>query len=177
MSIDGFIEDSRGSLDWSEPNDEVHRFWNEKTSELEGMVMGRRLYEAMVPFWPEAAANPTGQETVDEFASIWMSKPRYVFSRTLASAEGGCRLVSEDPLAWARELKQSSTGIWGIGGPGLAGDLFAAGVIDRVRLVVVPAVLGSGKPCFGPAFGERKLRLLESRDFECGSRMLLYEAS
>jgi dihydrofolate reductase len=177
VSVDGFIEDAEGTLEWSEPNEEVHRFWNEKTSDLEGMVMGRRLYETMVPFWPEAAARPTGQETSDEFAKIWMSKPRYVFSRTLTSVEGGCRLVSQGLLPWARELRQTSEGMWGVGGPGLASALFSAGLIERVRLVVVPAILGSGKPCFGPDFGRRGLRLVESRDFRCGAQMLLHETT
>jgi dihydrofolate reductase len=175
VSVDGFIEDQQGSLEWSEPSDEIHRFWNGKTSELEGMVMGRRLYEAMVPFWPEVAENPAGQETVDEFARIFMSRTRFVFSRTLESVDGGCELVSEELLPWARELKQSSEGIWSVGGPDLASALFSAGLVDRIRLVVLPVLLGGGKTGFGPDFGQHKLRLAESQGFENGARMLLYE--
>jgi dihydrofolate reductase len=104
-----------------------------------------------------------------------MSRPRYVFSRTLASVDGGCQLVSKELLPWARDLKRNSEGIWSIGGPELASTLFAAGAIDRIRLVVLPVLLGDGKPCFGPDFGRHDLSLVETQEFQCGALTLLYE--
>jgi dihydrofolate reductase len=174
VSVDGFIEDADGSLEWSEPSEEIHRFWNDLTGEWAGTVMGRRLYEAMVPFWPDVADNPTGTGYVDEFAALWMSKPRLVASRTLEKIEGGCELIEGDAVERVRALRESPGETWSVGGAEFADSLMAAGVIDRIRLVVMPVLLGNGKSAFGPSSGHRELRLVESRDFGCGSRMLLY---
>jgi dihydrofolate reductase len=175
VSLDGFIEDSGGSLAWSVPSEELHRFWNEYAATVEGFVMGRGLYEAMVPFWPEAAAEPSGDEIMDEFARIWMSRPRHVFSRSLVRAEGGCELVAGDLIDWARELRREGRGVWSVGGAGIASQLLAEGLIDQLRLTYVPVILGSGKPVFAGDPGQHELRELESREFPGDVRMLLLE--
>jgi dihydrofolate reductase len=175
VSLDGFIEDSEGSLGWSVPSEELHRFWNEYAATVEGFVMGRGLYDAMVPFWPEAAADPSGDEIMDEFARIWMSRRRYVFSRSLDHAQGGCELVREDLLDWAGRLRREGRGLWSVGGAGLASQLLAAGLLDQLRLTYVPVVLGSGKPVFADDPGQQNLREVESRTFPGDVRMLVLE--
>jgi len=174
-SLDGFIEDDGGSIDWGEPTEELHRYWNAYASQVEGFVMGRRLYEAMVPFWPEVAANPGESEVMDEFAEAWMSKPRFVASRTLRTVEGGCRLVPGELVSWAGELRRDGRGVWSVGNSEVATALLAAGMLDRIRLTLLPVVLGGGKPFLGPGAGRHALRAVESRDFSGDVRMLLYE--
>jgi dihydrofolate reductase len=175
LSLDGYIEDEDGSLDWSSPSEEVHRYWNRLTEELNGNIMGRRLYETMIPFWPEALANPQGPDYVDEFARAWDRTRRLVASRTLTSVEGGCELIEGDPAEFVAGLRSGEPGVWGVGGPELADSLQGHGLIDRVRMMVMPVLLGGGKPFFGQAFSGSELNLLESRQFSCGSLMLLYE--
>jgi dihydrofolate reductase len=175
VSLDGFIEDANGSLEWSDPSEEVHRFWNELTEESAGSIMGRRLYETMIPFWSDWLAEPQGPDYVDQFARAWMSRPRLVASRSLESVEGGCELIAGDVVERVTALRSEESGDWSVGGADLAGSLQRAGLIDRVRLVVVPALVRSGKPFFNEEFGPQKLNLLETRAFSCGSQMLLYE--
>jgi dihydrofolate reductase len=176
VSLDGFIEDSDGNIEWTEPTEELHRYWNAYAAEVEGFLMGRRLYEAMVPFWPDVAANPTGQPITDEFASVWMSKPRIVFSRTLETVDGGCRLESRDLVPWAGELRRTGHGLWSVGNSEVASTLLSAGLLDRIRLTILPVVLGTGKSFLRAGAGRHLLRASEYRDFPGGERMLLYEA-
>jgi dihydrofolate reductase len=175
VSLDGFIEDADGGLEWSDPSEVVHRYWNRLTEESAGTIMGRRLYEAMIPFWSDWIADPKGPDYVDDFARVWMSKPRLVASRTLESVDGGCELIAGELERRVAALRSEEGGVWSVGGPGMAGSLQRAGLIDRVRLVVLPVLLRAGKPFFSEEFGAMKLDLVESRSLGSGSQMLLYE--
>ena len=175
VSLDGFIEDADGGLAWGEPSEQVHRYWNRLTDESAGTVMGRRLYETMIPFWSDAVADPQGPDHVDDFARIWRSKPRLVASRTLESVGGGCELIKGDAAARVAGLRSEGSGLWSVGGSELAGSLHQAGLVDRIRMVIAPVLLRAGKPFFGGHFGRMELRLIESETFDCGSQMLLYE--
>jgi hypothetical protein len=69
-SPDAFIAGPDGGIDWSAPDEELHRFHNQQTRELGAHIGGRRLYEAMV-YWEAAAENPSAPEHELEFARIW----------------------------------------------------------------------------------------------------------
>ena len=70
VSLDGFIAGPGGEIDWSAPDDELHRFHNERVREQGAQLCGRRLYEAML-YWETAHENPSAGETELEFARIW----------------------------------------------------------------------------------------------------------
>lgn len=171
VSIDGYIEDVDGNFDFTEPDEEVHRYWNGSVRESGAQLMGRRLYEAMEPFWTEHAANPTGTAHTDEFAKVWVETPRYVASRTLEAAEFGVELLGDDLEAEVDRIKGQSDGDIDVGGPGLGNSLAELGLVDQLRMFVHPAVVGAGKPFLGPAFAGWNWKLLEQRTF--GSSVLL----
>lgn len=175
VSIDGYIEDSEGNFDWTESEEEVHRFWNEVVRECGAQLMGRRLYETMEPFWSDAAANPTGTEHFDEFAKVWVSTPRYVFSRTVDSPVGGVQLAGHDLASEVERIRVQSDGDLEVGGPNLGNSLAEHGLIDQIRMMVNPVTVGSGKPFLGPAFAGCRWKLLESRPFSFGVILLTYE--
>src|SRR3954462_4217020 len=81
VSLDGFIAGPGGEIDWSAPDEELHRFHNEQTREIGAHLCGRRLYETMV-YWETADEDPSLPETEREFAAIWQSLPKIVFSTT-----------------------------------------------------------------------------------------------
>lgn len=169
VSLDGFIAGPSGEIDWSAPDEELHRFHNEQTREIGVHLCGRRLYETMV-YWETAEQNPASSEVELEFARIWQALPKVVFSTTLERVEGNARLVRDGVADEVAKLKEQPGKDVAVGGAGLASSLIELGLVDEYRLFVSPAVLGGGTPFF-PDLGERlDVELLETRTF--GSRVV-----
>ena len=167
VSLDGFIAGPRGEIDWSAPDEELHRFHNEQTRAIGAHFCGRRLYEEMVS-WETAEENPSAPEHELEFARIWKSLPKIVFSKTLERVEGNARLVRDGIADEVAALKEQPGNDLAVGGAGLACAFMKLGLVDEYRLFVSPVVLGGGTPYF-PALDERiGLELVETRTF--GSR-------
>jgi dihydrofolate reductase len=164
VSLDGFIAGPDGDFDWAAPDDELHRFHNEQTRELDAHLMGRRLYETMV-FWETADQDPDLGQTGREFAAIWQALPKIVFSTTLESVEGDNARLAEGSLA--DEIAQLD-GYVSVGGAGLAAAAMKLGLIDEYGLFVNPIVAGGGTPFF-PPHHRIDLELVETRTF--GSRV------
>ena len=170
VSLDGFIAGPGGEIDWSPPDEELHRFHNEQVRGLGAYLCGRRLYEEMT-YWETAEEeNPSLPEHQVEFAHIWKDLPKVVFSKTLQKVEGNARLVRDGVAEAVAELKAQPGKDLAVGGADLASTLIGLGLVDEYRLFVSPVVLGGGTPYF-PALEERiDLELVETRTF--GSRVV-----
>jgi dihydrofolate reductase len=169
VSLDGFVAGSGGEIDWSAPDEELHRFHNQQVREIGVHLLGRRLYEVMT-YWETADENPSAPEHVLEFARIWKDLPKIVFSKTLESVEGKATLVRNGVAEEVAELKEQPGKDLAVGGAGLASTLIELGLVDEYRLFVSPVVLGAGTPYF-PALDDRiNLELVETRTF--GSRVV-----
>jgi dihydrofolate reductase len=174
VSLDRFIAARDGSIDWSAPDEELHRFHNAQAREAGVQLYGRRLYEAMIP-WETAEDNPSAPEPIVEFARIWKATPKIVFSTTLEKVQGNATLATGDAGEEVARLKQQPGKELAVGGASLAASLMRLGLIDEFRLFVSPVVLGGGTPYF-PALDERiDLRLLETRTFASRVVYLRYE--
>jgi dihydrofolate reductase len=164
VSLDGYIAGPSGEIDWSAPDEELHRFHNEQTREIGAHLCGRRLYEVMT-YWETADENPAAAEYELEFARIWKSLPRIVFSKNLEKVEGNARLAREGVAEEVAKLKEQPGKDIAVGGAGLASTCIELGLVDDYRLFVYPVVLGGGTPYF-PALEERiNLELVETRTF------------
>jgi dihydrofolate reductase len=169
VSLDGFIAGPEGSIDWSAPDEELHRFHNEQMRETGAHLCGRRLYEAMV-YWDTAEENPSAPEHVVEFARIWKELPKIVFSKTLEKVEGNARLARDGVAAELARLTQQPGKDLAVGGAGLASTCTELDLIDEYRMFVTPVLLGGGTRYF-PALEKRiNLELVETRTF--GSRVV-----
>ena len=169
VSLDGFIAGPDGEIDWSAPDEELHRFHNQQIREIGAHLCGRRLYEEMV-YWETADENPSATEFELEFAGIWKQLPKIVFSKTLEKVEGNARLVRDGVAEEVAKLKEQPGKDLAVGGAGLASTFTKLGLIDEYRLFVNPVVLGAGTPYF-PALDERiDLELVETQMF--GSRVV-----
>jgi len=169
VSLDGFIAGAGDAIDWSAPDEELHRFHNAQAREAGAQLLGRRLYETMRT-WETAHERPGIGETELEFARIWQALPKIIFSRTLESVEGNSRLVRDDTVEEVRRLKQQPGGDLAVGGAGLAATFIRAGLVDEYGLFVSPVVLGAGTPFFPPLEKRIALELVETRTF--GSRVV-----
>jgi dihydrofolate reductase len=169
VSLDGFIAGPGGEIDWSTPDEELHRFHNQQAREIGAHFCGRRLYEVMT-YWETADENPSAGEIELEFARIWQAMPKVVFSTTLEKVEGNARLASGDVAEEVAKLKQQQVGDLAVGGAGLAAAFIKQGLVDEYRLFVSPVTLGGGTPYF-PAQDQRtELELVERQTF--GSRVV-----
>ncbi|HEX6229249.1 MAG TPA: dihydrofolate reductase family protein [Solirubrobacterales bacterium] len=169
VSLDGFIAGPDGQIDWSPPDEELHRFHNERVGQLGAHLCGRRLYETML-VWETAEKNPSLPDYELEFARIWKELPKIVFSTTLKEVEGGWRLLREGVADEVARLKEEPGKDLEVGGAGLASTCIELGLVDEFRLFVCPVVLGGGTPYFPPLEERISLELLETRTF--GSRVV-----
>ena len=106
VSLDGYVEGPNRELGWSTPDEELHRFWNDRARETGTFLYGRRLYELMADFWPTADTDPSAPDYVVEFARIWRDMPKVVFSRTLEKVDWNSTLVRGNVAEEVANLKE-----------------------------------------------------------------------
>src|SRR5690242_11059446 len=176
VSVDGYIADAQGSIDWSDPSEELHRYWNDFERETALSFYGRRLYELMSAYWPTADEDPDAGPLIVDFAQIWRDMPKVVFSHTLESVDWNSRLERGDPVEVVTRLKAETDGTLEVAGATLAAPIVQAGLVDEFRIVIAPVAVGGGTPFFPPLPSWISLRLLENRTFPGGTVLLRYEA-
>ncbi|MCB0870870.1 MAG: dihydrofolate reductase family protein [Solirubrobacterales bacterium] len=174
VSLDGFFAKADGGIDWSVPEDEVHRLSNQQVREHAAIVMGRGLYEMMVPYWHDLLESGEGDEISQDFAEAWDELPKFVASRTLTEVHGSCELIEGDAIEWIARKKESTEGDIEVSGIDLASQVEAAGLIDVYRLNVLPVILGGGKPFFREFGTRHDLELTDLQRFAGGTLALEY---
>jgi dihydrofolate reductase len=158
VSLDGYVTDPDGGINWSDPDPELFRFITAQTSQLSAYVMGRRLYETML-YWETAEGL---DDDARAWAEIWNPLPKLVFSRTLTAVEGNARLATG---GLAEEIARLPAGEVAIGGPTLAAEAAALDLIDEYCPRVAPVLLGGGTPYFPRAARRVDLELVERQSF------------
>jgi dihydrofolate reductase len=175
VSLDGFIEDSRHSLDWVLIERELHQFVNDQQAGIGAFLYGRRMYENMSAYWPTADQDPAATDFTLEWQRIWKAMPKIVFSRSLDRVGWNSRLVREDAADEVRRLKAQPGKNLAIGGASLAGSLMKQDLIDEIQLFVMPVILGSGTAFFPPLDHRIVLRLIETHTFGSGAVFMHYQ--
>lgn len=170
VSLDGYICDRAGEIDWTTPSDELHRAFNELTASSTAEICGRHEYEIM-RVWDDPAFG-ADDPTMAEFQRLWARLPKVVFSRTLTAVEGNARLAQGDLATEVAAL--TAEGDVGIGGADIAGQAIALDLVDEFRPMVAPVLLGGGKPFFPSLQHRLPLELVERRDFPGGVTGLTY---
>lgn len=167
ISLDGYLEDETGSLDWSVPDEEVHAFWNEHESHIGTSLYGRRMYETM-RVWEDDDWLADEPPVVREYAEIWRNADKVVYSTSLPEVSTARTRIERkfDPEA-VRRLKETSGSDLSIGGAGIATEAFRHGLVDECVLLVCPVLLGGGKPAL-PRGVRLNLDLLDHRRFDNG---------
>ena len=171
-SVDGYVADESGSFDWAAPDEEVHAVVNDLERPIGTYLYGRRMYEVMAAWETFGAADDP--PVVRDFAEIWRAADKVVYSTTLADVASSRTRIERafDPAA-VRRLKDESAADLSVGGPELASHALAAGLVDEVRLVLVPVAVGGGRRSL-PVEAPVRLELLDERRFGSGAVHLLY---
>src|SRR5919197_6516273 len=179
VSVDGFIADREGGFEWTPPSDELFRFHTAQVRELGGYLLGRRLYEAMLPWETDPSMRenelgdpraPVPAEAAAAFAEVWGAIPKVVFSRTLDRVQGNARLAEASVAEEAAAALDATGKDVAIGGAGLAAAAIELGLVDELRMLRHPVVVGGGTPYLPPVSESVPLDLIETRTF--GSRVI-----
>jgi dihydrofolate reductase len=176
VSLDGVMEAPGGGEDfrhggWTfeiERGDEGNKFKLDEALEADALLLGRRTYEGFAEAWP-------GRE--GEFADKFNNMPKYVVSSTLDDPEWNNSTVLKGDLAdeVAKLRNQHEGDIVVHGSAQLAQGLVENDLVDELRLMVFPVVLGSGKRLFGETSDKKRLRLADSKIVGDGVAILVYE--
>lgn len=164
VSVDGFVTDRDGGIDWGAPSEEQLRFSHEQVGELGGYLLGRRLYETMLPWETDPAMRAT--ESLNAFADVWCALPKVVFSRTLDSVQGSARLAEAPLVEEVAAALASTDRDVSIGGADLLGQALELDLLDEVRMFRSPVVLGGGTPYLPTVSWAVHLELVEMRRFD-----------
>ncbi|WP_030777184.1 dihydrofolate reductase family protein [Streptomyces sp. NRRL F-2664] len=168
VSLDGYIVGPSGGPDWAPPDEEVFRFVTDEVRGVGVYVLGRRLYETML-YWETVEQNPSLEYSTREFAAVWKSLPKVVFSTTLSAVRGNARLASGDLAEEVERLRaEPGEGDIAIGGATLAAAAAGLGLIDEYRARVYPVLLGGGIPFFPRSERRVDLELVETHIFRSG---------
>jgi dihydrofolate reductase len=171
VTLDGYHATSDGDLFWHNVDAEFHEFAVAQLDEADTLLFGRKTYLGMAEFWPSPAAvqvDPATTERMNGYQKI-------VVSRTLTSADWApTTLISDDvPARLARVKQLPGKDIALLGSSELAASLLSAGLVDELRFMVNPVVLGSGRPALAGAT-QTALALVRTRQFGSGNTLLVY---
>ncbi|HLW01163.1 MAG TPA: dihydrofolate reductase family protein [Ktedonobacterales bacterium] len=173
VTLDGFFEGPNHEIDWHNVDEEFNEFAINQLHELNTLLFGRATYEGMASFWP----TPFAKENDPIVADLMNRVPKIVFSTTLEQAEWeNSRLVKDHVAEEIAQLKQQpGKDIAIFGSSGLAVSFMRMGLLDELRIMVNPVVLGSGKTLFAGMNEKQNLKLLETKAFRSGNVLLRYQ--
>jgi dihydrofolate reductase len=176
VSLDGVMEAPGGGEDYKhggwtfeiERGEEGDKFKLDETMASEALLLGRRTYEGFAAAWPSRDG---------EFADKFNSMPKYVVSSTLKDPEWNNTAVLDGELAAevAKIKEQQEGDIVVHGSAQLVQALLENDLVDELRLMVFPVVLGTGKTLFGETSDKKTLQLRDSKIVGDGVAILVYE--
>jgi dihydrofolate reductase len=172
-SVDGYYEGPNQEFDWPVVDDEFNQFAIEQLSEVDTLIFGRVTYEGMASYWP----TPTAEQNDPEVTGAMNSLNKIVVSRTLGEPTwANTRLVKDDVVGELTRLKQQpGKDMVVMGSSNLTVNLLRAGLVDELRIMVMPVVLGDGHSLFRTAEDRIGLKLVSVKPFESGNVWLTYQ--
>jgi dihydrofolate reductase len=188
VTADGYFADTRGSLDWVMPSDEVFRAAAESHRSIDTMLFGRRTYEMFEQFWPHALDDPETapdphsagrRSTVNREMAVWINETnKVVFSRTRKDVSWRNSQLIRELVPQKIEAMKAEPGsdmiVFGSGS--IVGQLTEHGLIDEYVLVVNPILLGDGRSLISGLPRRTKLNLQDATSYPSGHVMLRYTA-
>ena len=180
VSLDGGMEAPGGGEDYEHAvwtfqiprGEEGDNFKLQETLDAEALLLGRVTYDGFAAAWPQ-------MQGMGAFGEKMNSMPKYVVSSTLERADwNNSTVLSGELVEEVAKLKRDLDGTILVAGSALLVQaLLEQELVDELRLMVFPVVLGSGKRLFGPASDKQRLRLTDSKIVGDGVAILIYESA
>ena len=175
VSLDGVMEDPGGAEGfkyggWTfeiPRGDEGDQFKLDETRASSALLLGRRTYEGFAEAWPSREG---------EFADKFNSMPKYVVSSTMGEPTWtNTTVLKGDVAEEVAKLRERQDGDIAVhGSASLVQSLLEHDLVDELRLMVFPVVLGTGKRLFGETRDKKRLRLVDSRLVGDGVHIVIY---
>jgi len=176
VSLDGYFEaGSPEDFDWHNVDDEFNDFAVEQLDASDCLLFGRVTYQGMAGYWP----TPAAIEDDPQVASRMNKTSKIVISRTLDRPDpdwNNTRLIRANVRDEMSKLKeQPGKDLLVLGSSNLTASLMSMGLIDQLRIMVNPIVLGEGHSVLRTTNQRTRLKLLKHRMFRSGNVLLTYE--
>ncbi len=169
ISADGYIEGNDPEYNWHIWDNEMAVYMMDFFTTVDTFIYGRKSYESMIAYWPNLS---------DEFANVMNQTKKLVFSRTLEKVSWNAELIKDNVVEEIQKQKrQVGKNLVLFAGADLAETFIKNNLIDEFRLIVNPVLLGDGKQMFKKMSQSKRLILKESKQFNCGNIILIYEPS
>jgi dihydrofolate reductase len=171
ISLDGCCDHTKLMA----PDDE--QYFTDLLREVDLQVFGRKTYQLMVPYWPDVAKDESASKADREFARVFDSTRKIVFSRSLDSTEdGNTKIVRTNLRDEILRLKQEQGKDILVGGVDIPSQLIELDLIDEYRFVVQPIIAGEGRRLLeGVSLRDRlQLKLVDSKILKPGCVALRY---
>lgn len=178
ITVDGCCDHTKTAQEQAgdDDRDENYEYYSDVLREADLLVYGRKTYELMVPFWPEVAKSRSMREAANEFADVFDSLDKVVFSQSLDTAGENTRIVRTNLADEILRLKQQPGKKILTGGVSVPSQLIELGLVDEYRVLVHPVIAGEGTRLLeGISLPKQlQLRLVESKIFKSGCVALRY---
>jgi len=172
ITLDGCCDHTKFS-----PDEEILRYHTQLLQDSGLLVFGRKTYQLMVPYWPEAANDNSSSQADRAFAQVFVKTDKLVFSKTLDQSEDkNTKIVSTNPADEILKLKKEAGKNILIGGVSLPSQLIEPDLIDEYHFILFPVIAGEGRRLLDGINLTRRLqlKLVGTRIFESGCVVLHY---
>lgn len=174
-SVDGFIEGPNGELDWAMAEDEeTWRDLDETLRSVDTFILGRGMYPAYEQYWLALLAKPTGTKNENAYARLADKIPHIVLSKTMDKVAWKTTRIVRDVEEIRKMKQQPGKDMLTFGGATLVSSLMNLGLIDELRLMVNPLILGGGKALFKDVKEKHALNLIRAKPLKSGKVGLIY---
>jgi dihydrofolate reductase len=173
VTLDGFYAGPDDEFDWPNVDEGFNEFAISQMNDIDTLIFGRMTYQYMAAFWPA----PEALESDPVVAERMNSLDKVVFSKTMTSADWqNSTLVTGDAAPAITELKQRpGLDLALFGSPTFTASLLEQGLVDEVRVLVNPILLGAGKSLYQGLTQRVPLSLSSSTVFRSGNVLLCYQ--
>jgi dihydrofolate reductase len=173
ISLDGFIEDRNGDIGWMTSDTSVDDVMTETLRSIDGMIFGRKSHALLTGFWPTAADASDATPALIEQTRLMNTLPKYVLTHgDERTGWANSHAITVDDVP--RLKREAARPIALYAGAAAVQAILGRGLVDELRLIWYPVLLGAGTALFAEDGTRRNLKLTGSDAFESGATLQRY---
>ena len=176
MTLDGYVTGANNEMDWMQTSEEEWKDMFKELANADTYLLGRKMYPEYSKHWQAELHNPSGRVGETEFAQLADKTQHIVFTKGDFKPDWKNTRVAHDlPGEIAILKKQPGKNIIAWGGANFAANLIHLGLVDELRIVINPVVLGKGKSLFDKVDQRKDLELIDAQFMKPGLVLMRYK--